>query len=309
MLDAYVLLSHGTVDDAADIPAFLRNILRGHDASAELVAEVSRRFAAVGGSPLNRINGQVAALLEARLGTPVRRASRLWSPSPREVLGELHREGVRSVGVIALAQHSAHVYNEAAHEAASSFEGLTLRCASNWGQSSILIDAFARAISGAMATAASEPFSVVMTAHSLPVSVVRAGDPYEDEVRRAASAVAARLGIANYRVAFQSQGMSAGPGGRPMEWLGPTLVQTLDELKAGGNRGVVVAPIGFLADHTEVLYDIDIEMRGWASARGMWLVRSPSLNDSPLLIDALEEIARNLEAPPSPQPSPIGRGS
>jgi ferrochelatase len=309
MLDAYVLLSHGTVDHSRDIPAFLRNIRRGHDAPGELVFEVSRRFMAVGGSPLNRINGQVASFLESRLQRPVRFANRLWQPYPREVFGALYREGARSVGVIALAPHSAHVYNDAAIDAASAFDGLTLHCASNLGRSTVLTDAFAAAIDSTIRTVPNELFSLMMTAHSLPMSVVRGGDPYEDEVRGSASAIAARAGLADYSLAFQSQTMNTGPGGRPIEWLGPSVVQTLDELTARGSRGVVVAPIGFLADHTEVLFDIDIEMRSWASARGMWLVRTPSLNDSPVLIDALEAIARNLETPPSPQPSPIGRGS
>jgi ferrochelatase len=146
MLDAYVLLSHGTVDAVADIPEFLRNIRRGHEGPPELVAEVTRRYAAIGGSPLNRINGQVAVLLEARLQRPVRLANRLWNQYPREVLGTLYREGARSVGVIALAPHSAHVYNDAAADAAPAFDGLTLHCAGNWGRSTLLTDAFAAAI-------------------------------------------------------------------------------------------------------------------------------------------------------------------
>jgi ferrochelatase len=296
MLDAYVLLSHGTVDHQDDVRAFLRNIRRGHDAPGELVAEVSRRFMAVGGSPLNRINGQVALLLETRLQRPVRLANRLWNPYPRDVLGALYREGARSVGVIALAPHSAHVYNQAAMDAASPLDGLTLHCAGNWGRSTLLTDAFAAAIRGALRTTPTEPFSLMMTAHSLPESVVRGGDPYEEEVRRSASAIAARVGLPDYSLAFQSQAMSTGPGGALIEWLGPSVIQILDELKAQGCRGVVAAPIGFLADHTEILFDIDIEMRAWASARGMWLVRTPSLNDSPALIDALEDLARKLGA-------------
>ena len=294
MLDAYILVSHGTVDDLADLPAFICNIRRGHDAPAEMIAEVTRRYAAVGGSPLNRVNRQVAELLEGRLRRPVRVANRLWHPYPRVVLSELREGGAKSVGVIALAQHSAHIYNDAVREAAQEIGDLTVQCASNWGQSILLTQAIAAAIEAEVLSTPDDRFEVVMTAHSLPVSVVRAGDPYEDEVRLSAASIAERAGIATYRVAFQSQGMSAGPDGRPVEWLGPNLVQTLDDLKSSGNRGVVVAPIGFLADHTEILYDIDVEMRALAEERGMWLRRTASLNATPRFVDALEDIARKL---------------
>ncbi len=296
MLDAYVLVSHGTVDDLADIPPFLRNIRRGHVASPELIAEVTRRYSAVGGSPLNRINSQVAFLLEGRLERPVRVANRLWHPHPEVVLSTLRSEGARSIGVIALAQHSAHIYNDAVREVAQEIPGLTLRYAASWGQSMKLTDTFAAAIRNTISRAPSESFAVVMTAHSLPVSIVEAGDPYEDDVRRAAASIAVRARLAAYQVAFQSQGLSSEPGGRPIEWLGPDLVQVLDELGRAGKRGVVVAPIGFLADHTEILYDIDIEMRKWADDRGMWLRRTPSLNANEPFIDVLEEVARELEA-------------
>src|SRR5690606_17878619 len=123
---------------------------------------------------------------------------------------------------------------------------------------------------------------LVLTAHSLPVSVIEAGDPYEREVRASAADVASavRGAFAEHLVAFQSQGMGKGPGGRPIAWLGPDLRATLEALAKRGILHVVIAPVGFLADHVEILYDLDIEARGWARDLSIMLYRSASLNAS-----------------------------
>jgi ferrochelatase len=138
-----------------------------------------------------------------------------------------------------------------------------------------------------------------MTAHSLPRSVIDAGDPYERELRGAAAAVAdrvrERLGReVPWQLAFQSQGMGAGPGGRPIEWLGPDLKAALDEAVAAGARRVVFAPIGFLADHVEILYDLDIEARAMVEARGLAYARAASLNADEDLVEVLAAVAAPL---------------
>jgi ferrochelatase len=309
MRRAVLLVAHGTVDSADEIPAFLANIRRGH-ASPELVAEVRRRFVAVGGSPLNRTNLEVARKLEAKLALPVRLANRLWHPYPKETLAALIADGITDVAEVPLAQHSAHVYAEAATLAASELGGITLRCAVNYGQSLLLTRAYARRIEQALAAITEQGGAldhratlVVMTAHSLPVMVVRAGDAYEREFRASTEAIAreAKLGAhgsgdarPEYTVAFQSQGMSAGPGGKPMEWLGPDLRAALDDARARGKTRVVMAPVGFLADHVEILYDIDIEAAEWAKERGLTLTRTASLNADDDLIEALAAVATPL---------------
>ena len=303
MSHAVLLVAHGTVDNADQIPLFLAGMRRGH-ASPELAAEVRRRFEAAGGSPLNRINLEVARRLEAKLGVPVRLSKRLWHPYPKEVLTALKAEGVTHVAEVPLAQHSAHVYAEAAEAAATELGGLTMRCAANYGQSEQLTRAYARRIERAVAAIPEAEHGatlVVMTAHSLPVMVVRAGDAYEREFRASTEAIAreASLGakLPEHIVAFQSQGMSAGRDGKPMEWLGPDLRMALDDARARGKKHVVMAPVGFLADHVEILYDIDIEAAAWAKERGLTLARTASLNADDDVIDALAAVAAPLLAP------------
>jgi ferrochelatase len=296
---AVVLISHGTVETLAELPAFLTTIRRGHVPPPELLAEVTRRYEAIGGrSPLNDINRSVEKKLEARLGVPVRWCNRLAQPYPREVLGQL--TGAKRIAVVPLAQHSAAIYGDAIREAAREVAlNASVACATNWGQSPALVGAYARRIGDALdPLPASARTTVVISAHSLPVAVIRAGDAYESEVRTSAAAVTEALRAQGRRVhveiAFQSQGMSAGPGGRPVEWLGPDLKSTLDAAKARGDTHVLVAPIGFLSDHVEILYDLDIEAKDWAQERGLVLSRSASLNDSDDFIEVLADVARPL---------------
>ena len=303
--DAVLLIAHGTVEDLDDLPTFLKNIRRGHAAPPELLAEVRRRYEAIGGrSPLNAINRDLAKRLENRLGVPVRTANRLCEPSPEVVLAELASTGATRVVVVPLAQHSAAVYGDAVKEVASK-AGLALQidAAANWGRIPELTEAFARSIVTALDEVPDgerDRTSILLTAHSLPVSVIEAGDPYEDEVRGSAADVVARVRelaagrFVDHDVAFQSQGMSTGAGGRPMAWLGPDLRARLEALAARGRKEVVVAPIGFLADHVEILYDLDIEARSWAEELGITLRRAPSLNASEGLVDALATVARGV---------------
>ena len=304
--DSVLLIAHGTVDSLDDLPAFLKNIRRGHDASPELLAEVRRRYEAIGGqSPLNAINRDVAKHLEARLGVPVRTSNRLFSPYPKDVLAELVSAGAKRVVVVPLAQHSAQIYGDSVKEAAKEARlDLRIDAAPNWGRIPELTLAFARSIAATLATVPEterDRTTLLLTAHSLPMSVIQAGDTYEVELRASAEAVAAKVrelgGVfAEHVVAFQSQGMSSGPGGRPITWLGPDLRSSFAELaaKQPARTQIVIAPIGFLADHVEILYDLDIEARAWAEELGITLRRAPSLNASEGLVDALAAVVRSV---------------
>ncbi len=301
MKQAALLVAHGTVDDPSELAEFATRIRRGHPAPPEVLAELRRRYEAIGGrSPLNAINARLAARLEAALSVPVRFANRLARPFVKDVLAELAGAGVERVAVLPLAQYSAHVYAEAADAAAKELaeEGkrVEVRSASSWSGDAGLLDAYASAIERTLAPIADrERTTVVLSAHSLPVAVVRGGDSYERELRAAAEGVAARLsGPVRSVVAFQSQGMSKGPGGKPVEWLGPDLLATIDECRARGDANVVFAPIGFLADHVEILYDLDIEARAWVEERRMAFHRTPSLNDGEALVRVLAALARPL---------------
>ena len=290
MTPALLLVSHGTVDDLDDLAAFVTNVRRGHPPGAELVAELRRRYEAIGGqSPLNAVSGRLAEKLASRLGVRTAWANRLWRPYVRDVFAELARGGVGRVAVLPLAQHSAHVYAEDARRSAETV-GVAVACAPGWGQSPALHEAFATRIRRVVGDAART--TVVLSAHSLPRVVIERGDPYEREVRASAAAVSERLG-AGVRtvVAFQSQGFGA-----PGEWLGPDLPTVIAEAAARGDTRVVFAPIGFLADHVEILYDLDIEAASIARERGLSWARVPSLNDDDDFVEVLAAVARPLLA-------------
>jgi ferrochelatase len=294
--EAVVLVSHGTVDDPDDLAAFVTNVRRGRPAPPDLIAELRRRYDAIGGSPLNRINAQLAAKVAARLGVPVDVANRLWRPFVRDVFGALVDRGIRRVVVVPLASHSTHVYAEDARLAAEA-AGVDLVCAPAWGGRADLTAAFAsRIVSKLQASPEADRTMVISTAHSLPRSVIAAGDPYERHFRASAEAVAAAVRArveheVATMVAFQSQGM-AGPA--TVEWLGPTLREALDVARERGSARVLFAPIGFLSDHVEVLYDLDVEANAMAAERGMTYARSSSLNADEDFVDVLTEVCQPL---------------
>jgi ferrochelatase len=304
---AVLLVSHGTVENLDDLGAFVTNVRRGHAPPQELLSELRRRYEAVGGSPLNTINGEVARKLAARLGIRVAVANRLWDPYPRDVLAAFAREGVTRAALVPLAPYSAPIYAADAKPAADA-AGIALACAANWGQNRKLRDAFAARIASALALGgpreALMPTSVVMTAHSLPRAVIDAGDPYEREVRAAADAIAAAVSARfgdppHFIIAFQSQGFAGtGRDGRPLPWLGPDLGTALDEAKARGSLRVVFAPVGFLADHVEILYDLDLEARKMAADRGLMYARAQSLNADDDFVEALAEVTTAALASP-----------
>jgi ferrochelatase len=291
---AVLLTCHGTIEKTADIPAFLANIRHGRPTPQAVVDEVTRRFEKVGGSPLMGITAAQARALQERLGVPVRFAGRLWEPYPKAVIDALVKEGTTTLISLPLAPQSVHVYHAPVREAAAAHPGLELRCAPPWGQEPALIDAFVESIDearGRLPEGLRDHAPVLLTAHSLPQRIIDAGDPYEQQFRAMAGEVAARVSARGnpVHIAFQSQGMDGGA------WLGPDLPQTFAKLAAAGAEAVVIGPIGFVAEHTETLYDLDIEAPLLAKRAGVSrLERARAMNDHPRFIDALESIARAL---------------
>jgi ferrochelatase len=296
---ALLLVAHGTVENLDDLPAFVTNIRRGHAPPPELIAELRRRYAAIGGrSPLLDISRSLAKKLERRLGVPTRIAMRLWHPYAGAVATELAAAGVNALAVVPLAQHSAAIYGDVVKKAVSELAlPMSVHCATNWGQSPALVEAYAgeiRKVLAALPREARDKTTLLLTAHSLPVAIIRAGDQYEKEFRASAEAVVKLLGedAPRHVVAFQSQGIGTG-----MEWLGPDLQATLGEIAKSGQKKVIFAPIGFLADHVEILYDLDVEAREWARGLGLETERAASLNDSDALVEAIAAVAAPLLAP------------
>ncbi|HMI83304.1 MAG TPA: ferrochelatase [Polyangiaceae bacterium] len=292
-----LLLGHGTVENLDDLPAFLVNIRRGRPAPPELVQEINRRYAAIGGSPLLRISRELAAAVESAIGARVHLAMRFWHPFAKDVLRGLARSGGRTLCVVPLAPYSGPVYAaemRAIGEAARA-DGLdppTLACAPSWGTEPLLLDGFAERLRAALAAlpgARRRTAHVFFSAHSLPLGVIRQGDPYPDEVRAAAVAVALRAELENpWRIVYQSQGATSDP------WLGPTVRESLLEIAGLGAKDVIFCPIGFLSDHIEILYDLDVEARAEAERAGVAYARTESLNTSPALVAAIAAVAARL---------------
>ncbi|MEZ4308645.1 MAG: ferrochelatase [Polyangiaceae bacterium] len=284
-----LLTCHGTVESTDDLPAFLSNIRRGRPTPPHLIEEVRRRFEAIGGSPLMRTTRAQADALAARLSLPVAVAARLWHPYPKDVLADLARSGVRTVLSLPLAPQSVHVYHASVREAAAPL-GIEVIEAPAWGNEPRLIDAFVESIEEALSSLpepARRTAPIVLTAHSLPQRIIDSGDPYERDFRAMAALVESRLLPQGnpVHIAFQSQGATSDV------WLGPDLPTTFRTLTESGAAAVCVAPIGFVADHVETLYDLDIEARALAESHGLTFTRATAMNLRPAFIDALVSVA------------------
>ncbi len=297
---AVLLLSYGGPDSLDDVPAYLDNIRGGRYTPPELVEDVKRRYALIGGkSPLlERTRAQARALqawLDEHLGPGYRTfvGMRHWHPFVHEVLPEIVRAGAQQLVAIPMSPQYSHVsvgaYRRALDEALSrvAFSG-PVHFVDRWGDHPGFVAAYAEKVRHALATKfppeARDRVAVIFTAHSIPLRVVEMGDRYPQEVEESARLVAQAVGLDTWWVAYQSVGAAGGA------WLGPTAEAVIEKRAQEGTRHILVVPVGFTADHVEILYDIDIELKNHATALGLHLERTDSLNDSPLLIQALGEM-------------------
>jgi ferrochelatase len=211
---------------------------------------------------------------------------RLSDPSVESALQEAASLGLERLVVVPLAPFSVHVYGAHAERVASSLRERGVRVPAlvtvpAWGTHPALVGAHAELIRPYLTPGT----LLVLTAHSLPLSVIRSGDGYQAGVEASARAVGEALGVP-VELAYQSQGFDGG------EWLGPALLATLESARERGIKRVAVAPFGFLGEHVETLYDLDVEARAGAEQLGLELVRIPALGVAPGLIDALEDLVR-----------------
>jgi len=296
---AVLLLAHGTPDSLDEIPEYLSNITGGRPLPDGVIEEIRHRYSLIGPSPLTALTLEQGRLLAQELDLPVYVGMRNWKPYIRDVVATMREDGIERIVAICLAPQNSRtsvgLYRKALLAAA---EGMKIEFIEGWADHPLLADAFAerlRAVLEPLGAEAGRPAPVLFTAHSVPVRTVQAQsagdtpDPYEVEAKQTAALVAERVGLAPGRwfFAFQSQGMSGGP------WIGPTVEDTLTALHGQGVRKLVIQPIGFLCDHVEILYDIDIGFRQFAINLDMDLRRPESLNASPLLIAALADISRS----------------
>jgi len=315
-----LLLAHGGPDSLEDIEPFLRNIRGGRSFSPKLLEDITNRYRRIGGrSPLLEISQRLARALEKKLNVPgdspsiydfrVYLGMRNWHPFIRETMEGIRQDGVNRLLALCLAPQNSRMsvglYFQAVQEALKELGikemgvQLPVSFVESWHREPRLIEAFAQKLREAIALfppLKEGQLPVIFTAHSLPQKIIGEGDPYDRETRETAAAVAQRCGLADWRFAYQSQGATS------EAWLGPKVESVIEELAETGFRQAIVAPIGFLADHLEILYDIDIHYRQFARERGIELRRTQSLNDSPTLIQALASVVnRNLKAVTSGQ--------
>ncbi len=307
---AVLLLAHGTPETVEQIPEYLRNVVSGRPLPQAVIEEIQHRYALIGRSPLTEITLQHARVVEAELAAsgqpvPVYVGMRNWRPYIPDVVRRMRADGVDQAAVLCLAPHNSRtsvgLYRRAVEAEAA---GLRIDFTSGWAHHPLLIEAFAERLRPALEMLAAEagaPVPVLFTAHSVPCRTIQTpaategqprywpgsgADPYAEEARQTAALVAQRVPeIPRWLFAFQSQGASGGP------WIGPTVEATLDALAAEGVKNLILQPIGFLCDHVEILYDVDILFRGYAANLGIRLERPASLNASPALARAVADLA------------------
>jgi ferrochelatase len=312
---AVLLLAHGTPDNPDQIPEYLRYVTGGRPLPPHVVEEIRHRYSLIGFSPLSCWTLLQADQLSQLLGLPVFVGMRNWKPFIADAVKVIAAQGFERVIAICLAPQNSRTSVGLYRSAVTSEASLpfTLDFVDEWHDQPLLAKAFAenlragwakanaeyggafpgtmsRTLSGTLSDTLSGTLPIIFTAHSVPARTITEGDPYEAQSKETAQLVAKAAGLADdaWTFAFQSQGMSGG------QWIGPTVEETILSLKAKGHRGVFIHPVGFLCDHVEVLYDIDIFFKQFAEREGMRLWRAESLNGSKTLTAALAELVRSL---------------
>ncbi len=286
MSDAVVLMAYGSPTTAEDVRAYLEDVRGGRPVSDEAVAELAERYRRIGGrSPLDDVTEAQRAALERELGIPVFVGMKHWRPRISDAVeAALAGGATRLVGLV-LAPHYSRLsiggYRERLEEALADRAELVL--VESWHDDPAFLDVLAERVRGTDAW-------VVFTAHSLPERILADGDPYRDQLLETARLVAERAGLERWSFAFQS----ASPTGEP--WLGPDVLEELERLKVAGVDSVLGAPVGFVSDHLEILWDLGIEARERAAELGLDWARTASLNDDPAFISALAGLVRRAGA-------------
>jgi ferrochelatase len=315
---AVLLLAHGTPDVLGEMAEYLSKVTGGRTLPQQVIEELQHRYAQIGlretpgveAPPLTKWTMAQGDRLERELGEKVYVAMRNWHPYIGDVVAQMRTDGVTRIKAVCLAPQNSRtsigLYRRAVLAAAS---GIEVEFVAGWAESPLLAEAFAEKLRFTWTKACAESgqrVPVLFTAHSVPCRTVMTGeasvsgarpatpvqsspDPYPVEAKRTAQMVADRmigvgLGEKDWYFAFQSQGISGGP------WIGPTVEETLKAIKDERHGGVVIQPVGFLCDHVEILYDIDIAFRSTANELGLKLWRAESLNDSSMLVKALVEV-------------------
>jgi ferrochelatase len=296
-----LLMAYGSPESVDDLKAYLLDIRGGRVTPDALVEEIRERYVKIGGrSPLLKITRKQAEALEKNLnegtdpnGTIFRvfTGMRHWEPRIKEAVANIKAEGIKIVVALVLAPHSSRLstgaYFEKLQEAVDELGGwLEIRPIWSWHNHPGLIEAIAEKVQAAWDGFEDDKPFVVFTAHSLPARILSQDDPYDTQLRETCDLLAERLELPKQRWKFSYQ--SAGKSSEA--WLGPAIDDVIVELAESGEKNILVVPVGFVSDHVEVLYDIDIASRNLAAEHNARLERSESLNDSPTFIETLADL-------------------
>lgn len=289
---AVVLMAYGSPERLADVPDYYADIRGGRPIRPELLADLVERYRRLGideSSPLNAITEQTRAALERKLGLPVQTGMRHWQPRIADAVEVALAAGARTLVGIVLAPHFSRMsigrYRELFEQAVAG--RVRTAFVESWGDDEGFVELLAARVRGTGA-------HVVFTAHSLPARILADGDPYQDQLLRTAGLVAERAGVSDWSFSYQSES----PTGEP--WLGPDILDHLAELAARGVREVLACPVGFVSDHLEIRWDLDVEAAGRARELGLGFSRIAMPNADPPFVAVLARLARSALAAPAP---------
>jgi len=289
---AVVLMAYGSPERLADVPAYYADIRGGHPIRAELMEDLVERYRKLGieeRSPLNAITEETRAALERALGdVPVFTGMKHWTPRIAEAADAALAGGPETVVGLVLAPHYSSMsiagYRQQLEAAVGDRAGLAF--IESWHDEPGFVDLLAERVRGTDA-------HVVFTAHSLPARILESGDPYKDQLLETAQLVAERAALETWSFSFQSESQTGEP------WLGPDILDHLRELHDDGVRGVLVCPVGFVADHLEIRWDLDHEAAELAEALGLGFRRIEMPNADPAFVRVLVGLVRRVLAVPS----------
>jgi ferrochelatase len=292
MKSAVVLMAYGSPERLEDVPAYYADIRGGRPVAPEHLADLVERYRRLGiedSSPLNAITEQTRAALEAELGLPVFTGMKHWSPRIADAAERAVSTGAKRIAGLVLAPHYSTLsiagYRERLERALAG-RG-ELRFVESWHDEPGFVELLADRTRGTAA-------HVVFTAHSLPARILEAGDPYRDQLLETSRLVAETAGLDAWSFSFQSES----PTGEP--WLGPDILEHLESLRQQGVERVLICPVGFVSDHLEIRWDLDVEAKEKAAELGLQLERIELPNADPAFIRVLAGIVERALSVPSP---------
>jgi protoporphyrin/coproporphyrin ferrochelatase len=289
---AVVLMAYGSPERLSDVPAYYADIRGGRPVAPELLADLVERYRRLGiedASPLNAITEQTRAALEAELGLPVFTGMKHWTPRIADAAESALASGAAEIAALVLAPHYSSLsiagYREQLERAVAG--RAELRFVESWHDEPGFVELLAARVRGTDA-------HVVFTAHSLPARILESGDPYKDQLLDTSRLVADAAGLREWSFSFQSES----PTGEP--WLGPDILDHLESLRRQGVDHVLVCPVGFVSDHLEIRWDLDVEAQEKAAALGLRLERIEMPNADPTFVRTLAGIVKRTLSVPSP---------